>query len=309
MPDLVHGSWQLLIVWSMIPAVCLVLFGMTSPVARHDTPFFLASQGKTSEVRQVLNMVAELNGKQHLHLSEEDTVVCNVPDMVALSEVLPSLLRPPLVSKVLVLSYIMFAKDFALFGCGVFWPQMWAAVEGVRDLSPALELLGTAAIGIPGVVLAVALLKVLPRRVGVVLGASITCACALFFRGMPNGRSSAFVGILAFKLFFPTWQMTSMLLPSELFGTRIRGFGFSCAASFGRLATIVSPFAVELGIDGFTGILAALALGAAVLVALLPETKDCELTEDIINETPTSSQRRLMGDGISSSYGTAVAKV
>lgn len=309
MPDLVQGSWQLLINWAMIPAIVIVFFGLKSPVTRHDTPFFLACQGKTSEVRQVLNMIAELNGKQHLRLADEATVICHVPEVVAFSEVLPSLLRPPLVSKVFILSYIMFAKDFALFGAGVFWPQMWAVVEGIGAVSPALELLATATMGIPGVLLAVALLKILPRKVGVLLGASITCACALLFRGMPNGRVTAFVGILAFKLFFPTWQMTSMLLPSELLDTRIRGCGFSFAASFGRLATIVSPFAVELGIDGFTGILAALSFGAAVLVALLPETKDCELTEDAVNEAPKTSQRQLLGDGITPSYGTAATKV
>merc|ERR1719408_108668 len=145
--------------------------------------------------------------------------------------------------------------------------------------------------GFPGVLLAMCLMNALPRKVGVGICASICSVCVLFFRGLHHGKASAFASVVGFKILFPTWQMTAMLLPSELFGTQVRAWGFACAAFIGRCATIISPFAVELGTNGFTGMLSILALGAALVVQLLPETKDCDLTEDIVNHTP--SRRNL----------------
>jgi len=307
MPDLVHGSWRLLIAWSTIPAVSLFLCGMLSPVTKYDTPFFLASRGKTEELRDVLNLMAETNNKPQLKLADDDAVICQVPEKIAFAKVLPTLLRPPLISKVCILSFMMFAKDFACFGSGVFWPQLWARIDGLDKVNPGQELVVTAALGIPGVLLAVLLMKVLPRKTGIVFCASACSMSAVLLRGLSSGKTSGFLGVLGFKLLFPTWQMTTMLLPSELFGTQIRGWGFSCAASIGRLATVVSPFAVELGTQGFSGLLSLLALGAALAVLLLPETKDCELVEDAINDAPSQSRRHLLKDGQGSFYGAAEA--
>jgi putative MFS transporter len=308
MPDLVHGSWRLLMGWAMIPAVSLVIFGMLSPVSRYDTPFFLGCRGKTKELRQVLNLAAEMNDKAHLQLSEDDTVICQVPAKISFSEVLSTMLSPALFSKVLIMCFMMFAKDFAFYGSDVFWPQMWAHVEGLGELNPAQELVATATIGIPGVLLAMYLMNCLPRRAGVFSCACACGACSLYLRGLEAGKTSAFLGVLCYKILFPTWQMTTMLLPSELFGTQIRGWTFSFAASFGRIATIISPLAVELGTDAFTGMLAFLALGAAFSVLMLPETKDCELSEDIANENPLVSQssRRSID---AQTYGAAATKV
>jgi len=302
MPDLVHGSWRLLIGWAMLPALCLVLFGMASPVTRHDTPFFLACRGKTSELRQLLNLMAEMNGKPDLKLADEDVVISQVPEQIPFLAVLPTLLRPPFLSNVLIISFMMFCKDFAFYGTDVFWPQIWAHVPGMTHMNPAEHLMATALLGIPGICLAAILMNTLSRRTGVLCCAAVCSVCVLFLRGLENGRATAFLGVVGFKLLFPTWQMTTMLLPSELFGTQIRGWGFSCAACVGRLATIVSPFAVELGLDSFTGVLASLAMGAAMMVLLLPETKDCDLCENVINSAP--SRRNLLGDG-SATYGAA----
>jgi len=72
----------MLIGWAMIPALCLIMFGLLSPVTRHDTPFFLACHGKMEELREALNLAAEMNGKPELALSENDVVVCEMPEKI-----------------------------------------------------------------------------------------------------------------------------------------------------------------------------------------------------------------------------------
>merc|ERR1719482_1661176 len=115
--------------------------------------------------------------------------------------------------------------------------------------------MATALLGIPGVILATILMNHVSRRAGVVLAGCVCALCAGLLKGLSTGQSSALLGVVGFKLFFPTWQMTTMLLPSELFGTQIRSWAFSSTACFGRFATIVCPMAVALGPNAFTVIL------------------------------------------------------
>jgi AAHS family 4-hydroxybenzoate transporter-like MFS transporter len=289
MPDLVHGSWRWLIGWAMIPAISMVLFGLLSPASRYDTPFFLGCQGRKEELRELLNLAAEMNDKPHLRLGDQTTISCEVPARIPFVDVIPSLLRPPVRMKVLVMCFLMFAKDFGFYGTDVFWPQIWAHVPGLGTLSPAQSLVATATLGIPGVLLAVFLMNVLPRKMGVYSCAAICSVCVILLRGLDDGKASAFAGVLGWKIFFPTWQMTTMLLPSELFGTQVRGWAFALAACSGRMATIISPFVVEMGIDPFTAMLACIAVGAALLVNILPETKDCNLSADVTSEPSRKS--------------------
>jgi len=176
---------------------------------------------------------------------------------------------------------------------------------------PAQELLLTAFLGIPGGAMAPYLMDYLPRKTGLSVCAVGCGICTLLIRGLHNGKARAFLGVLGFKLLLPTWQMTTMLLPSELFGTQIRTWGFACASTCGRIACMLCPFAVGHGTDGFTAILATLALGAAIVVQLLPETKDCDLTENVINTRPSLSISRKLSmaesasEAQTSSYGAA----
>lgn len=306
MPDLVNGSWRLLVVWAAVPAICLLMFATVSPAIHYDTPFFLGCKGRTKELHKLLNLVADMNDVPHLKLGKEDFVVCQVPKPISLSDALPTLCRPDLIICFLVTCYMMFSKDFAYFGTDVFWPQIWANVAS--HFTPAQSLMCTASLGIPGVFMAAILMKHFPRILCVSVCATLCSICVVLLRGLEDTPQSlsAFVGVAVFKLLFPTWQMTTMLLPSELFGTQIRSWAFSLAACFGRIACILSPLAVELGTNGFTGILATLGLGVALLVHMLPETKDCELVEDAIHAT---YKKHLVEDGFESkvSYGAASA--
>merc|ERR1719335_179978 len=101
------------------------------------------------------------------------------------------LLTPPLLPKVLMMCFMMFAKDFAFYGTDVFWPQVWANVPGMMHTNPAQHLMATAFFGIPGVLLATVLMNVLPRREGVIGCASICSVCVILLRGLSSGKASA----------------------------------------------------------------------------------------------------------------------
>lgn len=278
MPDLEHGSWRWLLGWAVLPAVCLLLFGLWTPVSRYDTPFFLGSQGRNLDLVRALNLMATSNGKPELVLADDEVVECERPIALSMTEAAYALWKGHHLVPWVVMAVLSFAKDFAFYGTDVLWPQLWVRVPGTEALDPAEELLLTASLGVPGACLAMYLMSVLPRRTAVASCASICAVAVLCLMALASGGAVGYLGVGLFKLCFPTWQMVTMLLPSELFGTQIRAWAFASSAFFGRIATILSPVVVELGQRAFILALAFMGFVAASAVLLLPETKDCELS-------------------------------
>lgn len=243
-----------------------------------------------------------MNGKPDLRLGENDVVIHEAPQPIQFWNAVPKLFSGPLLSMTLVTCFLMFAKDLAMFGTQVFWPQVWAHVDGLPYLSPARELMLTSALGVPGVLLAILFIGALPRKKAVVCGATVCGVSVLFLRGLSSGKWTAFTGVVGYKFLSPTFQMIALLLPSELFGSQVRGLAFGIAATCGRTGPLIAPFLVELGIDGFTAILASVLLGAAIVVNFLPETKDIELSEDI-DSSQLSPRRLFVGASGEGSYG------
>lgn len=282
MPDLVNGHWRMLLFWAMIPSITLLLFGSVSPVTRYDTPYFLAASGRKADAVASLNVIAEVNRKPHLKIPTVDLLkhVSQAKGYVPFSAALRVMSHWPMFMYTCVLCLLFFGKDFGYYGMNVFWPLAWAQIaeEGTVRMYAATELLYTAALGIPGVLLAIALTWGMPRRHALALGGFMCAVATHFVALLDMGHRRGLIGVLIFKLFFPSWQMVTMLLPSEIFPTEIRAWGYASVALAGRLATIISPFAVEYSHQGFLS--AVLVLGAAsgaLTYACLPETRDSEL--------------------------------
>lgn len=284
-PDLQQGPWRLLVMWAAIPTMVMLSLGMCMKAARFDTAHWLGTQGRNVDTVNAINLMAELNGRKDLKLELHETLAGDdhktsksVRDAVIL------LGNFPLRSYAAVLSMVFFAKDFAFYGTNVFWPLAWSHVKALGTILPATELILTAALGFPGFFLAMCLMNKLPRRIALA-GSAAICAIALcLLTFLEQGSSVLGVGgVVIFKLFFPTWQMVCMLLPSEIFPMQIKTCGYAIVASFGRVATITAPFVVGSSHWGFLASTAALA-GLVVLIChMLPETRAADL-ENVVDK-------------------------
>jgi len=307
MPDLVSGNARVLVLWPVFPAVFLLMFAMITPVTRLDTPYYLGCKGRATELRQALNLMAEMNGKPHLVLNNADSVICHTPKETS-SSVWWTMFRPPLVGKLAIMCFMMFAKEFSVFGSYIFWPSIWTDVAAASEISPSRSLMVTCLLGIPGCLLAIVLNTYIPRKVCLMIAASLCSLCVILLKGLSSVpvKPTAYVGVVALKLLAPSWQVLTLLLPSELFPTEVRASAFAFSSTMSRGANILAPFAIELGTDTFTTVLAALVLGVALVTHFLPETKDVQLAET--EDDSDASAKKLCGDRIeaySSSYGAA----
>jgi len=301
MPELVGAHWRFAIVWAALPAIALICFGCVSRVARFDTPHFLGVRGRSEDLLAVMNLMAEMNGKPECEMMVHGAVAVDKADALTMSQALSKLTSGALLIHVGVLGLMFFVKDLAFYGMGMFWPLAWQESPDVGDLYPATELLLTAALGFPGVVVAMVMTFSLPRRFAFAASAllcagGIWAVQGLLIEKMNLGLS----GAILFKLFYPTAQMTVFLLPSEVFSTQVRVWSMSLTAACGRLATLLAPVIINESQLFFLSLTCTLLVISALLVWVLPETKDVEL----LNSSSTS----LAKQDASTSYGSTSSK-
>mmetsp|Transcript_27239 Transcript_27239/g.47671 ORF Transcript_27239/g.47671 Transcript_27239/m.47671 type:complete len:522 (-) Transcript_27239:104-1669(-) len=305
-PDLQEGPWRHLVLWAAAPAAVLIILGTISPVTRYDTAHWLGIKGYESDMIEAVNLMARMNGCPLAQLNADHhlQVETNTASKSTV-EALGALTKAPLRVYTVVLGLVFFVKDFAFYGSGVFWPLAWSRFKGTESIFPATELILTATLGIPGFGMAMYLMYELPRRQALA-GAAILCCIACFaLRLLEAGSTIGLIGVVMFKLFFPTWQMVTMLLPSEIFPLQIKGCGYSIVAFCGRLATILAPTVVGHSHGLFLGMTATLAGMIAMLVFSLPETKDCAIVntlheedKDLENKFAKGKPHKLPADGL-----------
>jgi len=278
LPELIGPGWKFMLLWIGLPPLVLLCLGFLSPVARFDTPHFLSARGRRQELREAMQLMAAMNHREvsvsELASSSEDS------EVLGISEALASLATRKQSWGVLALSVMFFVKDLAFYGMGNFWPLAWRKTQSLAGASPATELLATAALGVPGVAVAMLLIFSLPRRVAFA-AAAVLCSFGVYaVHGiLDKDMSLGLTGVVFFKLFYPTAQMTTFLLPSEVFTTQIRVWSMSIIAFCGRMAPLAVPLLIHSSTRLFLYLTMGLLLLASVLVWSLPETKDAELIE------------------------------
>lgn len=276
LPKLVGSQWRLVLLWSAVPAVALLLFGLVSRVTRYDTPAFLGVRGRTKELVELINLMAEMNGKSsYMCLDEEVTV--EKEDVLSLRQALVRLTSYPQVIFLMTISFLFFVKDMAFYGMGVFWPLAWSQSMEF-GVYPATEMMLTASLGLPGVAVAMALIYLLPRRLAYSLGSFFAAIGVVAIQGILDGQLfTGLAGVIFFKLFYPTQQMATFLFPSEVFSTQVRVWSMSIIGFVGRSATLLAPMMVNSSKHNFLLLNCSLMCAALLAVWSLPETKDLEL--------------------------------
>mmetsp|Transcript_37701 Transcript_37701/g.87054 ORF Transcript_37701/g.87054 Transcript_37701/m.87054 type:complete len:502 (-) Transcript_37701:43-1548(-) len=278
-PYLFNAPWRELMLWAAAPALGMLIFGYISPVSRHDTAVWLAANDRMEEVEACINTMAKMNDRPELQFAVDEFLPMSFASVVdgkasyrKLWHDVLSLLRPPVSSRLFCLSAMFFAKDFTFYGMGLFWPMTWRHFH-TNEIRPAMELCATALLGAPGVWVAMYLIPRMSTRIALA-GMAISCSVAcLLLTYMNSTWILGMVGAVLFKVSFPTWQMTNMLLPAETFPTEVRGVAYSMVAFCGRVATVLAPLVICQSSESFLYITSVMACGSAVAVFMLPPSE------------------------------------
>ncbi|CAH0022145.1 unnamed protein product [Clonostachys rhizophaga] len=160
---------------------------------------------------------------------------------------------------------------------------------------------------VPGFIFGIFLIGWIGRRTQQSCGAALIAILYAIWAGVTGTTSiGALMALFTLTQFFQLCgpNITTFLLPVELFPTRVRGTGHGLVAASGKAGAILTAFAfgnVEkaIGMKGVLGLFAGLQVVITLLTAMIPETRGYSL-EDIENDIPYKTKllngRPLQGE-------------
>ena len=175
-----------------------------------------------------------------------------------------------------------FLFDYAYYGNTLSLPAILKEVDATASLETKLVWsLGMFVIfAVPGYLLAVKRMDRIGHRRLQFIGFSVMAACFVVLAAVPQftQQVAPFLAILGLSYFFIQFgpNMTTFVLPSEVFPVSMRTTGHGVAAGIGKLGAFVGVFLVPVLQDhiGLRGLLAVAGVSAVVgfaVTGLLPE--------------------------------------
>jgi MFS family permease len=203
--------------------------------------------------------------------------------------------RELLVSRTLLVTLVgtagcWFLLDYAYYGNTISTPQIIALVSpnASATVTIAIELAIFVVAAVPGYILAIARMDRIGHRKLQLVGFILMGACFAVI-GLVPGMTAAVVPFLiayGISYFFTEFgpNMTTFVLPGELFPTRLRATGHGIAAGVGKLGAFIGVFLFPvlqgtLGLRGTLLLTAGIAVLGALLTLLLPEPAGRTLEE------------------------------
>jgi MFS family permease len=198
-----------------------------------------------------------------------------------------------------------FLFDYAYYGNTLSLPAILKNVDPTASLETKLlwSLAMFVVFAVPGYLLAVAKMDRIGHRFLQFLGFAVMAACFLVLAVVPalTQYVAPFLTILGLSYFFVQFgpNMTTFVLPSEVFPVSMRTTGHGVAAGIGKLGAFAGVFLVPVLQDhiGLRGLLAVAGVSAVLgfaITTLLPEPAGRTL-EDISGEQPAVTAETLEG--------------
>jgi MFS family permease len=183
-----------------------------------------------------------------------------------------------------------FLLDYAYYGNTISTPQIIALIapHASQTATIAIELAIFAVAAVPGYVLAIARMDRIGHRRLQFVGFVLMGACFAVIGLVPGMTTVVIPFLLAYGIsyFFTEFgpNMTTFVLPGELFPTRLRTTGHGISAGVGKLGAFIGVFLFPvlqgtLGLRGTLLLTAGISVLGALLTLVLPEPAGRTLEE------------------------------
>ena len=175
-----------------------------------------------------------------------------------------------------------FLLDYAYYGNTISTPQIIALISphASQTATIAFELAIFAVAAVPGYILAIARMDRIGHRRLQLVGFLLMGACFAVIALVPGMTTAVAPFLLAYGIsyFFTEFgpNMTTFVLPGELFPTRLRATGHGISAGVGKLGAFIGVFLFPvlqgtLGLRGTLLLTAGISVLGALLTLVLPE--------------------------------------
>jgi MFS family permease len=211
-----------------------------------------------------------------------------------------------LLTTLIATSGCWFLLDYAYYGNTISTPLIINLISprASQTVAIAIELAIFAVAAVPGYVLAIARMDRIGHRKLQLVGFVLMGACFAVI-GLVPGMTTAvapFLLVYGISYFFTEFgpNMTTFVLPGELFPTRLRATGHGISAGVGKLGAFIGVFLFPflqgiLGLDGTLLLTAGISVTGALLTLILPEPAGRTLEEisakvDVIAEAEQATR-------------------
>ena len=204
-----------------------------------ESPRWLESQGRTEEAEALMQAIEKESG------GSKPLPPLVVPARVA-QVTASDMLKPPLLQRMIVGSWVLITINTLIFGFVIFLPQFFLR-QGLTIANSLAYTLVLSAASLVGCALGAYLSDALGRRWSII-GASIVTIVTGYIYARFNAASDPEVVLsVGFVLIVAIYVQTAILFgvyTTELFPTEIRLRANGICNTLGRGATVVSPFIV-----------------------------------------------------------------
>jgi len=230
-----HWGWRPMFVIAGIGSLIVWYLRKNLP----ESPRWLESQGRTAEADALMSEIEAETGK--VGALPAPAVTAPVPQLTA-----GDMLRPPILQRMIVGSWVLITINTLIFGFVIFLPQFFLR-QGLTITNSLAYTLVLSVASLIGCALGAWSSDAIGRRASI-MGASIaTIVFGYVYARFDASASPTVVLSIGFLLIVAIYVQTAILFgvyTPELFPTEIRLRANGICNTLGRGATVVSPFIV-----------------------------------------------------------------
>jgi PHS family inorganic phosphate transporter-like MFS transporter len=281
-------AWRILLGLGALPAAAVIYFRAKMP----ESPRFKALvQGRADQAAKELNHFA--NGAL-----DASTITDDGKHLMGVRQFLAN---PRMLLTLVGTAGCWFLFDYAYYGNTLSLPSILSEVS--PNASIELKLFLTLALfvifALPGYALAVWKMDKIGHRRLQFIGFAVMAGCFILLGAVPSLTSSVapFIAIFGISYLFTEFgpNMTTFVLPSEVFPVNMRTTGHGVAAGVGKLGAFVGVFLVpqladHIGLRGLLYVAGGAAILGFLLTKVLPEPSGRSL-EEISGEDDAGRER------------------